>query len=104
MLISLSNEVLSVENGKYTAVIDTIQSYGDDEGILMKLALEDGMTLIKFYKAENLASYPWNNVFRALDTNDTDDLIGKTVEIEVVNNVSKTTGNTFCNIKRVTLK
>lgn len=104
MKIDLNNEVLSVENGTYTGIIDTIQSYGDDDRILMKIMLTDGITLVKFYKSEDLGSYPWSNIFRALNTDDTDDLISKTVEIEVVNSVSKTTGSEFCNIKKVKLK
>lgn len=103
MKITLSNEVLSVEDGIYTATIDTVQSYGEEDGILMKLQLEDGRTLVEFYRASDLGSYPWSDLFRALNTDDTDDLIGKAVEITVENKVSKSSGNSFCNVKRVKL-
>lgn len=103
MKIALSDEVLAVEDGTYTANVDTILSYGDDGGVLMKLALEDGRVLITFTTVKRLGEYPWGDVFRALATDDTDDLIGETVEITVENTVSETSGNSFCNIKRVKL-
>lgn len=104
MLIDIQNEVLAVEDGTYQATIDTIQPYGEEDGIIMRLLLEDQRILVKFYRESDLGSFPWNGVFRALNTNDTDDLVGKAVELEVVNNTSKKTDRTFCNIKRVTLK
>ena len=103
MKIELSNEVLAVEDGTYNATVDTVLPYGDDSGILMKLALEDGRVLITFTTVKRLGEYPWGDVFRALDTDDTDDLIGEAVEITVENTVSETSGNSFCNIKRVKL-
>ena len=103
MKIQLSNEVLAVEDGTYSAVIDTVQPYGNEGGILVRLSLSDGRTLIKFYKLDDLGSYPWNTLFRALNSNDTDDLVGKNVEIEVVNVVSRVSGNEFCNIRKIRL-
>ena len=103
MKVNITNEVLSVEDGTYSAVIDTVQPYGNEGGILVRLSLSDGRTLIKFYKLDDLGSYPWNNLFRALNSEDTDDLIGKKVEIEIVNSISKVSGNEFCNIRKAKL-
>lgn len=103
MKIELSSEVLAVEDGTYKATVDNVLPYGDDGGVLMKLALDDGRMLISFTTVKRLGEYPWGDVFRALATDDTDDLIGETVEITVENTVSETSGNSFCNIKRVKL-
>ena len=103
MKVQISNEVLAVEDGTYSAVIDTVQPYGDANGILIKLRLDDSRTLVKFYKLDDLGAYPWSTLFRALNSNDTDDLIGQKVEIEIVNNVSKISGNEFCNIRKIRL-
>ena len=103
MQITVSNEVLSVDDGSYTATIETLHSYNDGENILMKLKLDNDLTLVKFYRLEEFSGYPWSNVFRALGTNETDDIIGKTVEIHVENRTSEKTGKSFCNIKKVTL-
>lgn len=103
MKIELSNEVLSVEDGTYKATVDTILPYGDDGGVLMKFALDDGRMLISFTTVKRLGEYPWSDVFRALDTDDTDDLIGTAVEITVENTVSESSGNSYCNVKRVRL-
>lgn len=105
MKINILNEVTTIENGTCQAVITEVFEYKTDN-ICMKLALlddSDNRVLIKFYSAEELGAHPWGCVFKALDTLYTDDLIGKTVEIEVVNNKSKTTGKEFCNIKKVKL-
>lgn len=103
MKIKLSNEVMTVADGNYKAKILTIKGYNDNANILMKFQMEDEQVFVKFYKYEDLATYPWADVFRALNTDETDDLEGKMVEIEVVNTVSKTSGNKFCNIRRVKL-
>ena len=39
MKIEISNEVLSVEDGKYIAVIDDIHKYGNEDKVLIKLSL-----------------------------------------------------------------
>ena len=102
MKIEFSNEVLSVEEGKYTAVIDGIHEYGKEGKILIKLNIEnEDKTLINFTNMEALGRYPWNNVFKALNTDDTDDLIGESVEFEVKN--EEKGGNCYCNIKNVKL-
>ena len=103
MKVKISNDVLAVEDGTYTATIDTIQEYGDEGRILLKLLLSDNRMLLKFYKLDDLGAYPWSTLFRALNSNDTDDLIGQKVEIEIVNNVSKISGNEFCNIRKIRL-
>ncbi len=102
MKIEFSNEVLSVEDGKYTAVIDGIHEYGEEGRILIKLKIEqENVTLINFTSMDALGRYPWNNVFKALNTDDTDDLIGQSVEFEVKN--EEKGGNCYCNIKNVKL-
>ena len=102
MKIEFSNEVLSVENGKYTAVIDGIHEYGEEGKILIKLKIEEeNKTLINFTNMDALGRYPWNNVFKALNTDDTDDLIGQSVEFEVKN--EEKGDNCYCNIKNVKL-
>ncbi len=103
MKVKMSDEILAVEDGTYKVTVDAILPYGDDGGVLMKLALEDGKILIHFTTLKRLGEYPWSDVFRALNTDDTDDLIGTEVEITVENNVSETSGNSFCNVKRVKL-
>lgn len=103
MKIKLSNEVMTVADGNYQVKILTVQGYNNDENVLMKFQMEDETIFVKFYKSEDLATYPWADVFRALNTDETDDLEGKMIEIEVVNTVSKTSGNKFCNIRRVKL-
>lgn len=65
--------------------------------------LEDGTIFIKFYPTEELSRYPWANLFKALNTDNTDDLIGKSVEFEISNNASKKTDYVFSNIKKIKL-
>lgn len=103
MKIEIANEVLAVEDGTYNVTVDTILPYGDDGGVLMKLALEDGRMLITFTTVKRLGEYPWSDVFRAADTDETDDLIGAELVITVENTVSEASGNSFCNIRRVKL-
>jgi hypothetical protein len=105
MKVEIINEVTAIEDGTYQAIVSDIFEYREDN-VCMKLALlndPDKRVFIKFYSAEELGARPWGNVFRSLDTSYTDDLISKTVEIEVVNNKSKATGKEFCNIKKVKL-
>ena len=94
----ISNEVLAVENGTYSA---TVFDYREDK-VCMKFQMEDG-TMVKFFSDKELGSYPWSNVFRALDADNTDALLNRSVEITVSNNVSKKTEKCFCNIKKVQL-
>lgn len=96
----ISNEVLAVENGTYSA---TVFDYGEDKVCMMKFQMEDGTILVKFFSGKELGSYPWSNVFRALDADNTDALLDRSVEITVSNNVSKKTEKRFCNIKKVQL-
>ncbi len=105
MKINVRNEVVEIENGTYNVVIDEIFQYNENN-ICMKFSILNdpkNMIFVQFLPIEKLESYPWINVFKALETNDTDDLIGHTFKIEVVNNKSKTTGKEFCNIKKVTV-
>ena len=103
MKVKMSDEILAVEDGTYKVTVDAILPYGDDGGVLMKLALDDGRMLLHFTTMKRLGQYPWSGLFRALNTDDTDDLIGAAVEVTVENTVSETSGNSFCNVKRVKL-
>ena len=78
----ISNEVLAVENGTDSA---TVFDYGEDK-VCMKFQMEDGTILVKFFSGKELGSYPWSNVFRALDADNTDALLDRSVEITVSNN------------------
>lgn len=48
----ISNEVLAVENGTYSA---TVFDYGEDK-VCMKFQMEDGTILVKFFSSEDI----WN--------------------------------------------
>ncbi len=102
MKINVCEEVTNLENGTYTAEIDTINEY-ENKKLLMKLILEDKTIFVKFFESEKLAQYSWNNIFKALNTDDTDDLIGKIIEFEIVNKKSEKNGYEFSNIKKVKL-
>ena len=62
---------------------------------------------MKFISAKELGGHRWRSVFKALDTNDSDVLIGHTFEFSVKNEKVKRRGGgehiTFCNIKSVSL-
>ena len=64
-------------------------------------------TFVKFISAKELGGHRWRSVFKALDTNDSDVLIGHTFEFSVKNEKVKRRGGgehiTFCNIKSVSL-
>lgn len=47
----ISNEVLAVENGTYSAKIVTVFDYGEDK-VCMKFQMEDGTILVKFFRRE----------------------------------------------------
>ena len=102
MKIEFSNEVLSIEDGTYQAVVNGIHEYGNEGKALVKLDIEEkDVTLISFTSTEALGRYPWSDVFRALNTDDTDELIGKKIKIEVKNEEK---GDTcYCNIKKITV-
>ncbi|MCM1508476.1 MAG: hypothetical protein NC177_15305 [Ruminococcus flavefaciens] len=103
MKIEIVNEVINLEDGSYTAVIKDIIGYEENNKVLIKFTLEDGTIFIKFYLTEELSRYPWSNLFKALNTDNTDDLIGKSVEFEISNNASKKTDYVFSNIKKLKL-
>lgn len=103
MIVNISNETFNVPNGTYTAEIKSICSYSDDTKVLMKLELDNGDVLIKIYDANELGTFPWNGIFKTLNTTDTDDLIGHKVELEIKNNISQKSNLEFSNIKRIRL-
>ena len=103
MLINVTNEKFNIPDGTYTAEIKAFLGYSDDTKVLVKLELDNGDVLVKTYDAEEAGGHPWNCLFKALNTNDTNDLVGKMVEIEVKNNTSKKTGLEFSNIRKVHL-
>lgn len=100
MNINLIDEVMELENGTYKATIENIIGFEENQKVLMKFILEDGRTFLKFYKTEELERYPWSNIFKALNTNNTNDLIKKSIQFEISNHVSEKTGYTFSNIKK----
>ena len=56
---------------------------------------------LKFASQDELGRHPWGNVFQALNTNNTDDLVGHTFQLEISTVKSKKTGNRFSNVKKV---
>ena len=108
MRISISNETLNVADGVYEATIASIICYdpdenGDNKKALVKLDLSTGEVLVKNYATSELGEHPWSTLFKALNTEETDDLVGLDVEIEIKNNKSKTTGTVFSNIRKIKL-
>lgn len=103
MEINILDEVTNLENGKYKAVIESIIGFEENNKALVKFNLEDGRIFIKFYQIEELAKYPWSNIFKALNTTNTEDLIGKSVQFEISNHVSEKTGYEFSNVKKLKL-
>ena len=105
MQINLTKDTFNVPDGADIAEIKSAICYNDNTKVMMKLALESesGEVLIKTYDADELGTYPWNGVFKALNTTDTDDLIGHKVELEIKNNTSKKTNLEFSNIKKIHL-
>lgn len=84
-------------------MIENIIGFKDNNKVLVKFKLEDERIFNKFYQTEELTRYPWSNLFKALNTNNTDDLIGKSVQFEILNNASKKTDYVFSNIKKLKL-
>lgn len=103
MLINVTTETFNVPDGTYRAVIKNFCGYNDDTKALLKLELESGEVFVKTYDASEVGKYPWNVVFNALNTKDTNDLIGHKVEVEIQNNTSKKNNFEFSNIKRIRL-
>lgn len=101
MIINVVNEVTYLSDGTYTAEIETVHGYEENNRVLMKFRLEDNTIFVKFYKTEDISSYPWANIFRALNSCNTDDLIGKKIEFEVKNNSRNE--KEYSNIKKVKL-
>ncbi len=103
MKLNLSNEVIKIEEGSYTGRINEITGYNNNDNILVKIQLDDGNVFVKFYATDDFVKFGWSNVLRALNTDDTDDLIGKAIQFDIANNVSKKTGDEFSNIRRIKL-
>ena len=105
MLINISNETFTVPDGTYIAEIKSAICYNDNTKVMIKLELESESSevLVKTYDADELGTYPWNGVFKALNTTDTDNLVGHKVELEIKNNTSKKTNLEFSNIKKIRL-
>lgn len=103
MIVKIEKEKFNVPDGTYRAVIRNFCGYNDDAKALLKLELESGDVFVKTYDASEVGKYPWNVVFNALNTKDTNDLIGHKVEVEIQNNISKKSNLEFSNIKRIRL-
>lgn len=103
MKVNLSNEIMTIEDGTYKSRITEITGYNNNENILIKIQLDDGNVFVKFYATDDFVKFGWSDVLRALNTDDTDDLIGKVIQFDVTNGVSQKTGNAFSNIRRIKL-
>lgn len=105
MKINVSNEVVYLENGTYIGEIQEVFEYPTKDGktgLCMKFRLEDDTIFNKFFdNTDFLGKYPWNMIFKALNTDNTDDLVGKNVEFEVKNNSKN--GKEYSNIKKIKL-
>ena len=107
MIIELTNETTYLDDGTYTAEIQDVFEFekGDDICICIEFAIDDNDHTIftKFYDdpAKWLGSYPWSSLFRAIDSRDTNDLIGHKVELEIKNNCKNDL--TYSNIKKIKL-
>ncbi len=103
MDVKVITEVEEIEDGTYDAVLTNAFEYTEGE-LCMKFTLEndkENRIFVKFYKREDFETRSWSSVFKALDTSNTDDLIGNKFRLEVKNNKSKTTGKNFCNIRKI---
>lgn len=107
MKIELTNETNYLDDGTYTAIIQNVFEFakGGSTSVAIEFALNDAdhTVFTKFYDdpVKRLGSYPWNTVFKALNSDETADLIGRKVEFEVKNNTKNDL--TYTNIKKITL-
>ena len=106
MKIPISNETLNVADGVYEATIASITGYdpdenGDNKKALVKLNLSTGEVLVKNYAANELGQYPWSTLFKAMNTDETDDLVGLNVEIKIENKKAPDSGTVFSNIRKI---
>ncbi|WP_302351132.1 hypothetical protein [uncultured Ruminococcus sp.] len=109
MKITFANEVENIRDGSYIAILRDAFEFAP-ENLCMKFAIcgdPESTVFVKFISAKELGGHRWRSVFKALDTNDSDVLIGHTFEFSVKNEKVKRRGGgehiTFCNIKSVSL-
>ena len=104
MIVNISNDTYNLPDGTYLASVKSIQGYDDEKKALVKLELEStGETFIKTYDTSELGEYPWGALLKALDTNETDNLIGHKIEFVIKNHTSQKSGAVFSNIKQIRL-
>lgn len=107
MLVNIANNVLYLDDDTYTGTIQNVFEFykGDKQCIGIEFALNDDENTVftKFYDepAQRLGEYPWNTIFRAINSNNTADLVGHDVEFIVKNNEKN--GATYSNIKKIKL-
>ncbi len=107
MKVTIVNEVTSLSDGEYTGIIRNVfefQKNGNPQ-IGIEFAIDDDTHTVftKFYDEpeRRLGMFPWNTVFRALDSDDTNDLIGQNVTFQIVN--QNKNGKEYSNIKSIAL-
>lgn len=102
MKINVTNELFALENGRYTGTITSVYPL-NKECMMIKIALESGDTFVTFRETRIFGEYPFSVLFKALDTDDTDTLVGQKVNFEIKNNKSKNTGKIFSNIRKISI-
>lgn len=106
MKLFMKKEVTNLADGTYNGSISHIFPFIKDGtqrfGIVFDLDDDDKTEFTYFTTAENLVNYPWVLVLKALNTDDTDDLIGKNYEFTIKNNTKN--DKTFSNITKITVK
>ena len=97
MNVTLYDETDLLESGTYEAQLIAVFEYAKGEVCLkFQLSSMDHTIFLKFVTLEDLGKHPWSNIFRAINTTDTDDLLNHTV-------TSKRSGTGFSNVKRIEL-
>ena len=91
MQIDLINETSVLDDGTYSGIVKEIFTYQKGDGELcacIEISLQDDdLVFVNFVDdpVRRFGSYPWSSVFKALNTIETDDLIGKEIEFEIKN-------------------
>lgn len=100
--IVLKKETFTIEDGNYEGIITDVIICSTGK-IMLKIKLSDNSNIVfmKSYTPEQLGKYPMSALFISVDSDDTDDLKNMKVSFEIKNEKSKTTGNSFCNIKKI---
>lgn len=105
MKINMTSETLFLEDGTYTGVVLRVSEYqkSDTPCVAIEINLADNTHFLSFVEnaPTRLGQYPWNVLFKVLGSEETDELVGKSVTFEVKNSVKN--GTTYTNIKKINL-